>query len=339
MAATLKTPNYEYPVYAENDTTSWADFNSLADGADRDIHNVSQIVQEEKGKTEELIAEMSEVKEQVARASQDAGEAKSQVAAINIRVENAETHLNDVDNQIELLQAAQETQAGSIASLEHSVNTAEVNITATASNVETLTQRVNNTSDLVGQHGTDIAQLKQDVSGFNGRIEAVESEVQEISGDITSIEADVASTKTNISNMENRINQKITSRSTYTFEATVEDYLTSRKKVVLRALESQINAGEVYIVKIRIDISGYISHPQCLSITAVPNAQSQNKAIGNLVVIQGSERYEGDVLIVLGGSTGNVYCEFVITDANSTDTTISNNFSAEVISATALKIG
>lgn len=202
MAATLKTPNYQYPQYAENDNTSWADFNSLADGVDRDIHNVSQIVQEEKGKTQELIENMGEVQEQVARAAQDAGEAKTQVAAINVRVENAETHLNDVDNQIELLQTSQETQAGNIASLEQDVEEAKTNITSTANKVETLTQQINNTSDLVGQHGTDITQLKQDTAEYETRISDVETEVSEVSGEVASAEANITSIRNDVESIK-----------------------------------------------------------------------------------------------------------------------------------------
>lgn len=197
MSATGKTPNYDYPLYNVGDFTNWADYNALAAGTDRDIFAAAAQANAAKAQAEEVSAEVATVQNTLTGALEDIGEVKQSNENLNTRVENAETHLNDVDEKIEALQNSGTTAAGQIATLQNEVSGNTSSIAQNTNAITTLTQRINSTSDLVGQHSTDISQMRADISEVQSQVQLNTSEVNELSGDVASIQADLQNVKKN----------------------------------------------------------------------------------------------------------------------------------------------
>lgn len=196
MSATERTQYYGYPLYKENDYTSWADYNSLATGADRDIFNAEAQANAAKAQAEELAGNVGGLSDSVTELMSNVNEMRQSNENLNVRVENVETHLNDVDEKVESLENGANTTSGQIAALENSVSGLEDKSTKNENDIGTLTTRVNNTSDLVGQHGTDIAALKSEVSVLE-RIQG------EHSTDLNRLQVNVAENSADIQQMKN----------------------------------------------------------------------------------------------------------------------------------------
>lgn len=146
MSATLKTPNYDFPIYSANDTTSWlTDFNNAMTGIDSNLKNVNTT----------------------------ADNADAKADANNTAIGNLQDTTQTQAEQINGLTSRTTTLETSTASNTNDINDIEGNLTNLTSEVNTLSDSVNGINTNISAIEDNIRTINTNIMALSNRDEAI----------------------------------------------------------------------------------------------------------------------------------------------------------------------
>lgn len=179
MSATLTTPNYNLPLYAEADSTSWADFNKLSTDVDNSLKTVADSGGTTAGQVQELTTKVDNLTQTVNTVDVTVTQQGTDIAALKndaVTTDDAIANLNTKAN-------ANETNISNLSTQVTETVLPEVNKNTT--DIASLTTNVSTLQTTISQQGTRITSLEAKVpNDLQSQLTTLSNSVDDVTGEI-----------------------------------------------------------------------------------------------------------------------------------------------------------
>ena len=171
MSATLKTENYNLPIFAENDFTSWEDYNSameIIDAAMEENKNNIGDLNTGQGAADQAIQSLND---SVSSLNSSLQQQNTAISQLSTRMANNESHDEDRDKLI--------------ANIQKEINSSN----------STIENQLDSLSQSLDQNNNDISNLGTQVSNVKNQLNTTNQELNEMKTNISDIKYRMLSTE------------------------------------------------------------------------------------------------------------------------------------------------
>lgn len=180
MAATLTTPNYNLPLYAEGDPTTWADFNILSTDVDSALKTVADSGGTTAGQVQELTTKVDTL-------TQTVNTVDATVTQQGVDITSLKNDAATTDEAIDGLQTKTSANEANISNLSTQVTeTVLPEVNKNTTDITALNTNVSTLQTTVSQQGTRITSLEAKVPND------LQSQLTTLSSDIDTVEGEIA---------------------------------------------------------------------------------------------------------------------------------------------------
>lgn len=153
MSATLKTENYELPIYSNEDHTDWIDFNTAMEKIDGDMKSISN-----SGESTAIVAE----------------ENTNAITAMQKTIEQMQTSDLSVANRVSANENAIANLTQDVNNLETEIPVLRTDVDAATESVNGLTTKTDNNTNKISENTNKISALTTEVNSLDTRVETLE---------------------------------------------------------------------------------------------------------------------------------------------------------------------
>lgn len=153
MSATLKTENYELPIYSNEDHTDWIDFNTAMEKIDGDMKSISN-----SGESTAIVAE----------------ENTNAITAMQKTIEQMQTSDLSVANRVSANENAIANLTQDVNNLETEMPVLRTDVDAATESVNGLTTKTDSNTNKISENTNKISALTTEVNSLDTRVETLE---------------------------------------------------------------------------------------------------------------------------------------------------------------------
>ena len=171
MSATLKTENYDLPIFAPEDFTSWKDYNAameIIDAAMEENKNNIGDLDTGQGAANQAIASINE---NISTINTSLKQQNTAISELATRMANNESHDEDRDVLIGNIQkeinSSNSTIETQLTDISNSVKTNQSNISNLSNEVLSINNSLKITNEQVNQNKNEISNLESQISNIN----------------------------------------------------------------------------------------------------------------------------------------------------------------------------
>lgn len=209
MSATLKTPNYNLPVFAEEDFTDWSDYNRAMEIIDSSMQENKEKIETVEEAEQTGAAAIQQLQQSIVSMGDTIQNQTQNLNSLTTRVENNESHDNDRDLAITAIQNEVSSYDGRIRAINDSVNYLKQDVTDVESMNNLQEQKINLNTTKIQQNTSDIETNTTDIQQNTSDIQKNTKSIQKNAADIQANSNRIDDTNDRINNIQLSVNYPI----------------------------------------------------------------------------------------------------------------------------------
>lgn len=180
MSATLKTQNYNLPVFAEEDFTDWGSYNEAMEIIDSSMQENKEKIETVEEAEQSGAAAIQQIQQSIVSMGNSIEHQQQNLNSLTTRVENNESHDNDRDLAITEIQNEVSSYDGRIIAINDSVNNLKQDVTDVESMNNIQEQKINLNTTKIQQNTTAIQKNETDIQENSTRIDNTNERINNI---------------------------------------------------------------------------------------------------------------------------------------------------------------